>query len=235
MVPKRVGFDSHRIFEFAYFPPFPQHSEFSNDEIWLPDAARLLYIGRLIYLKGVDRLLSALEHIHDKPWHLILVGAGDDEPELREFSRSLSSGSRVTFCGAMENPAAMAVLRSADVLVLPSRFHDGYGAVVNEALCRGVPVICSSRCGARQVVGLDPALGTVFEDESSLETALDHWISKGRRTEGRSREIRKLAQCVSPATGADYFLQLISHVYAGAPRPVAPWRRYSRLHEGHGV
>ena len=42
-------------------------------------------------------------------------------------------------------------MAAADVLVLPSRF-DGWGAVVNEALMVGTPVICSDRCGASDVI-----------------------------------------------------------------------------------
>lgn len=47
-----------------------------------------------------------------------------------------------------------------DVLVLPSRY-DGWGAVINEALQRGLYVICSNRCGAKALV-VNDKIGKVF-------------------------------------------------------------------------
>jgi glycosyltransferase involved in cell wall biosynthesis len=49
--------------------------------------------------------------------------------------------------------------------VLPSRF-DGWGAVVNEALMVGTPVICSDRCGASDVIE-NGRNGYVFEADNA--------------------------------------------------------------------
>lgn len=156
---RKIGFDFDRIFEFAYFPPRPFPGETPIEEMWPSAGTRLLYIGQLIKRKGVDRLLYALSQIHDADWKLVLVGTGQDETNLRALTEKLQLANRVQFYGALANAEAMSVLSGADVLILPSRF-DGYGAVVNEALCRGVPVICSDQCGARQVVGMDTAFGS---------------------------------------------------------------------------
>ncbi|MFX9050260.1 glycosyltransferase, partial [Acinetobacter baumannii] len=54
---------------------------------------------------------------------------------------------------------AMALLAQSDVVVVPSR-HDGWGAVVNEAIGYGIPVVCTDRCGSLDMV-TRPRLGTV--------------------------------------------------------------------------
>jgi glycosyltransferase involved in cell wall biosynthesis len=226
---RKIGFPSNRIFEFAYFPPGPLSLEASMEGMWPPAETRLLYIGQLIQRKGIDRLLYALSKISNADWRLVLVGTGQDEANLRALTEKLRMANRVQFYGALANAEAMSVLNGADVLILPSRF-DGYGAVVNEALLRGVPVICSDHCGARQVVEMDPAFGSVFTTSESLRTAMEKWISKGRRSEEATRSVRTSAKSIAPESGANYFLQIISSVYKAGLRPTAPWRRTDQRH-----
>jgi glycosyltransferase involved in cell wall biosynthesis len=217
-----VGFQSDRVFEFAYFPPVPG-CVVANESIWPSSKVRLLYIGQLIRRKGIDRLLCALAKVAHKEWHLILVGSGDREPVLKVLTARLGLHDRVRFCGMAPNPEAMSVLEGADILVLPS-MRDGYGAVVNEALLRGVPVICSDQCGAQQAVKVDPAMGTVHSSFDSLLAALEQWISRGRRSAESVRKVRDLATCLHPEAGAQYFIDIMEHLYGGRPRPDAPWR-----------
>jgi glycosyltransferase involved in cell wall biosynthesis len=225
----KFGFALDRIFEFAYFPPGPLPWETSVQKMWPSAGTRLLYIGQLIQRKGVDRLLLALSQVGSADWKLVLVGAGEEESNLKALNEKLQLANRVQFYGALANAEAMSVLSGADVLILPSRF-DGYGAVVNEALLRGVAVICSDQCGARQMVEIDPAFGSVFTTSESLGTALEKWIARGRRSEEAARSIRASAKCIAPESGANYFLQIMAHVYKTGLRPIAPWRRLGHQH-----
>jgi glycosyltransferase involved in cell wall biosynthesis len=226
---RKIGFAFERIFEFAYFPPGPLPREEAIEEVWHSGRTRLLYIGQLIRRKGVDRLLHALSRIGSADWQLVLVGAGQDQASLKALTEKLRLANRVKFHGALANAEAMSVLSGADMLILPSRF-DGYGAVVNEALLRGVPVICSEDCGARQVVEMDPAFGSVFTTSESLRAAMEKWISKGRRSEEATRSVRASAKSIAPESGANYFLQIISSVYKAGLRPTVPWRRTGQRH-----
>jgi len=104
---------------------------------------------------------------------------------LRSCRFQLGLGDKTAFWGAMPGAEAMRVLLAADVLVLASRM-DGYGAVVNEALYRGVPVVCSAAAGACQLIRQDPALGSVFSSSLSLKHALNQWIDQGVRSAERT-------------------------------------------------
>ena len=53
----------------------------------------------------------------------------------------------------MDNTKVRLAIEEADLLVLPSRF-DGWGAVVNEALGAGTPVLVSDLCGSSYLVGI---------------------------------------------------------------------------------
>jgi glycosyltransferase involved in cell wall biosynthesis len=220
---RKIGFAPDRMFEFAYFPPGPLSGETLIEGMWSSAGTRLLCIGRLVQIKGIDRLLRALSRLGSSDWELLLVGTGQDEANLRALTKKLQLANRIKFVGALPYPEAMSVLRGADVLILPSRI-DGYGAVVNEALSRGVPVICSDQCGARQVVRMDPAFGSVFTTSESLCRALEQCISRGHRNEEATRTVQESAKCIAPESGANYFLQIISHIYENGLRPIAPWR-----------
>lgn len=217
-----LGYPRSRLFDFAYYPPLPLAEEIPNQSVWPSGPVKLLHVGELSYRKGVDLVLRALGSLGRDDWFYGLVGCGAQEQAFKSLAAKVNIAEKVGFWGSMQNAEAMAVLRAADVLILASRM-DGYGAVVNEALHRGVPVIISADSGACQVIRLDPALGSIVTSQSSLRNALGYWISQGPRTPEREVTIKKLSRCISPDSGADYFLQIMAHVYKGAFRPTPPW------------
>ncbi len=125
------------------------------------DHKEILYVGQLIPRKRVDLLLQAFSRLDEPSARLRLIGKGPQEQNLQALARQLGIADRVTFVPGMPNAGIAEAMAAADALVLPSRF-DGWGAVVNEALMVGTPVICSNRCGASDVI--DPGRnGYVFE------------------------------------------------------------------------
>ena len=116
-----------------------------------------------------------------------------------------------------------------DCLVLPSR-HDGWGAVVSEALLSGVPAVCSDACGVSGVVECS-RVGGVFRsgDARSLAQVLSGVVSKGASPpEARIRLAAWARGCLSGAAGAAYLSEIIAHADTGrGTSPVAPWRRHS--------
>ena len=122
---------------------------------------QMLYVGQLIPRKRVDLLLQAFSQLDVPSAHLRLIGQGPEDKTLQALAARLGIADRVGFSASMPNAETVAAMADADVLVLPSRF-DGWGAVVNEALMVGTPVICSNRCGASDVIE-NGRNGYVFE------------------------------------------------------------------------
>jgi glycosyltransferase involved in cell wall biosynthesis len=107
--------------------------------------------------------------------------------------------------------------------VLPSRF-DGWGAVVNEALMVGTPVICSNRCGASDVIE-NGRNGYVFEAGSAraLRERLRQYCEEFRwnRTELAHTETARLS---GPAVAARFqhrLAQLLAPQQT-PPQPAVP-------------
>lgn len=115
------------------------------------DHKEILYVGQLIPRKRVDVLLQAFAQLDLPTARLRIIGQGPQAQNLQQLADRLGIADRVRFSPGMPNAQTVAAMADADVLVLPSRF-DGWGAVVNEALMVGTPVVCSNRCGASDLI-----------------------------------------------------------------------------------
>lgn len=148
-------------------------------ELGIPsDAPILLFAGRLIDAKRPLDAVRAFREARgaDKAVFLI-VGDGDQMGALREAA---GDDPRILFTGWLKEPALIAGLMSiATAMILPSA-HEPWGAVVNEAMAAGTPVISSDRVGAAteliqdgengylvgvgEVAGYAAAIGKLFTD-----------------------------------------------------------------------
>jgi glycosyltransferase involved in cell wall biosynthesis len=183
----------------------------------------IIFIGQFISRKGGDILLRALATITDREWTCVFVGTGDQRDSWDGLSSRLGISERVRFCSGVEMHQIYALISKFDLLVLPSRF-DGWGAVINEALMVGVPAVCSSTCGAQDL--LDGGVrGEVFEDRSvrHLADILRRRIQRGPTSPETRQIIRDWACRISGDSTAEYLTQIVDHIYGSRPRPVAPW------------
>ncbi len=107
----------------------------------------LLYVGRLAQVKGLDVLLEAFAEANLQDTVLVLVGKGPKEQELMEQAKQLGIENKVHFAGFCAGGDLYSWYVLADLFVLPSRYEP-FGAVVNEALIYGCPVLASRYIGA---------------------------------------------------------------------------------------
>lgn len=136
----------------------------------------LLHVGRLVGLKGVDRLLTAAAALQREgaEFSLLLVGSGPEQPALERQARDL--GLRHVRFESARPPADMpAVYRSADCLVFPT-LQDVWGLVINEALWSGLPVISSVYAGcAKELLPAEALFDPL--DPAEFKAALRRAIS----------------------------------------------------------
>lgn len=129
----------------------------SKDDVSAPVmqdlAARrfLLFIGRVNWEKGLDRLITSLPGINDCD----LIIAGNDEAgyraRLEAMARDLGVLERIKFVGAVYGLRKSHLLAQACALVLPS-YSENFGNVVLEAMAAGCPAIVTPEVGAAEIV-----------------------------------------------------------------------------------
>ncbi|GBC81684.1 Phosphatidyl-myo-inositol mannosyltransferase [bacterium HR10] len=99
----------------------------------------VLFVGRLVYYKGVEHLIAAMPRI---PARLLIIGRGPRERALRRRVRALGLEGRVVFLGEVAQDQLVAYYHACDVLVLPSiHASETFGIVQLEAMASGKPVI----------------------------------------------------------------------------------------------
>ena len=219
---QRTKYNPDRIFSWGYFVELPvvtsSHTKADHEGI-----ITFAYVGQLIDRKGVDILLRARAQVRRAGWRLQLMGHGNASGALMRLARKVGIEKHIEFLGARPNPEVRQMLAQADALILPSRF-DGWGAVVNEALMNGVPVICSDHCGAADLIESSHH-GEVVKAGSveSLAAALARTIDRGPLSLTSRERIRKWSDCLEGANVVRYFLEIIRHCEEGGPKPTAPW------------
>ena len=95
-----------------------------------PYAPLILYIGRLVYQKGPDLLIEAIQKVSQHRWdaQVVVAGEGDMQQFLRERAKDLP----VNFVGYIPDSEYIRLLNAADIVVIPSR-NEPFGLVLLEA------------------------------------------------------------------------------------------------------
>lgn len=183
---------------------------------------RFLFVGQLIPRKGIDIMLRALARSPGS--ELSIIGHGFQEKKYREYAKNLNISNRVFWLGQMNTQDVHKHISETDILILPSR-HDGWGAVVNEALMLGVPVICSNACGACELIN-QPWLGSVFKknNRNSLADVMSEWCETGGISEQHRERVRNWSKCIEASLVGKYLENVLNHVYHSSPKPKAPWQ-----------
>lgn len=118
-----------------------------------------LFVGRLVAQKNVKTVLRAFARLNQKKNRLVIVGDGPEMNPLRILARELNI--QVLFTGRLEGDALNAWYNVADVFVLAS-YQEPFGAVTNEALLAGCPVLVSQKAGSACLV-VEGENGYIFD------------------------------------------------------------------------
>ena len=113
----------------------------------------ILFMGRLVYEKGVQHLISAMPKILDG-YHdakLIIAGKGGMLDELKAQVDAMGLGEKVYFTGYLNAKQVSKMYKCADVSVFPSTYEP-FGIVALEAMLAGVPTVVSDVGGLNEIV-----------------------------------------------------------------------------------
>jgi glycosyltransferase involved in cell wall biosynthesis len=153
-------------------PISPNGNIASDVEAITSEQPLVLYLGRLSWKKGLDRLLHAFAHTQSGI--LAVVGTDDENfaPKLVKLAAELRIADRVrilprTVIGAEKER----LFAAARLFVLPS-YSENFGNTVLEAMRRGVPVVVTPEVGAAEIVRKSEAGLVVSGDPEPLGSAI---------------------------------------------------------------
>lgn len=118
-----------------------------------PNEKLVLYVGRLVPQKGVEFLIQAVPRIAGRfgDAKFVIVGEGWLRGHLESLANQMGQRWRINFTGFIPDSELIALMRSADVLVIPS-VYEPFGIVALEGMAAGVPVVASQVGGLAEVV-----------------------------------------------------------------------------------
>ncbi|MDB5591783.1 glycosyltransferase [Enterovirga sp.] len=193
------------------------------------DPVRIVTVGRAVEKKGFDDLLKALAALPaDLHWRLAHAGTGPLLERLKGVAAETGLAGRVAFLGAKAQPDVIALLREADLFVLPSREaqdgdRDGLPNVLMEAASQELALV-STRFAAIPEFIRSGQEGELVPpgDWGALSNAINLLArAPARRQELGRTASRRLRDSFSAAPGLDLLARRLSDPAAARPAGVA--------------
>lgn len=131
---------------------------------------RIAFLGRLVPVKQVDRIIEAVALLHTKEigaWSLFIIGEGPQQDALKKRVKEVELQEYVHFLGFLTNPLPW--LAYMDVLVFAS-LHEGLPMTALESLAVGVPVVSPAVGGLPDLIS-EAGLGLIAGSSEPADLA----------------------------------------------------------------
>ena len=143
----------------------------------------ILFMGRLVYEKGVQHLVAAMPKILSQynDVKLVIAGKGAMADELKAQAHALGIENKVCFAGYMNGKDVQKMYKAADISVFPSTYEP-FGIVALEAMLSENPIVVSDIGGLNEIVthrenGMKSYAGNSNSiADSVLELLFDHQL-----------------------------------------------------------
>jgi glycosyltransferase involved in cell wall biosynthesis len=172
---------------------------------------RFGYIGALLPHKGVHVAIEAMTRVGSARAQLHVWGAGDDPAYRARLDAAARADARIVMHGAFPESEKSSILRSLDLLIVPSIGLESFGIVAREAMAHGVPVLASKRGALMELEG-----GALFEPGDAADLA--RWMS---RAIDEPELLAQWRRGLPPIKSLAAHAEEIERVYARVMRPAS--------------
>ena len=178
----------------------------------LPKNYRVVFVGRLEKVKGVDYLLQAFSKVvlEVPTAELCIVGDGRQRKEFEQLAHDLGLEKSVVFSGWLDAASVVGEYEKSVVMVIPSIWPEVQGTVITEAFAVGRGVIGTRTGGIPELIkegengyivpikdasAISKALLKLFNDRESL-------VSMGKAAAKSAKDF-----------GIDHFVDQVENLY----------------------
>ena len=157
----------------------------------------LLCLGRVVEDKGFDVAVDAFARLADRfpAARLVIAGDGPARPALEQQAATLGIAQRVQFTGWIAPEQTPAIINTATLVLMPSRWREAFGKVALEAAQMARPVV-AARVGGLPEIVVHGQTGMLFEreDSRSLAQAVAFLLDRPAVAASLGRAARERAQ-----------------------------------------
>ena len=167
----KLGFSEDKLFKFGYFP---ESAESNKKEIDTNNKIEICWVGRMIDWKRPSFAVEIVEKLVNDgvDCHLSMCGDGPLMEATKKFAEEKKVESYIDFYGMQKNEKVREIMASSTVLLSTSTRMEGWGAVLNEAIDVGTPIVAGQDVGAALYLVKDGYNGYTFKTDS-VEEAVD--------------------------------------------------------------
>ena len=147
----QTGIKDSRFKKFRYWVDLnhfkPMSLKDSREKIGVNDCFTVLFVGRLIPIKGIKLLVEIARELDQIQF--LFIGVGPLESFLKSSSEQ---NANIQFLGQIHNNDLPVYYNSADIFCIPSQYEEALGLVVMESVACGVPIVGSNRGGISEAL-----------------------------------------------------------------------------------
>ncbi|MGI8770478.1 MAG: glycosyltransferase family 4 protein [Acidobacteriaceae bacterium] len=184
-------------------------------------SASFLFVGRLLYWKGLHLALRALAEVRRQvpEVRLRVIGEGDDQQWLIKVADGAGVAECVDWIPWMPREEVLGEYRNNTAFVFPS-LHDSGGLVVLEALADGLPVICLKLGGPGILV--NGSCGIVIEAAARSEDEVVASLASAMIRIAKEPAFTAELACQAVARAAEFsWDNVVRRLYAGVEHVTA--------------
>jgi rhamnosyl/mannosyltransferase len=170
-----------------------QTKNYLTDKLAHPKNKKLLFVGRIVYYKGIDVLLEAMQSVNNA--ELFIVGTGTLEGEMKNRAEQSGLSDKIHFLGYLPFEDLKSTLSDCDIFVFPSKANvEAFGIVQMEAMFYGKPVVNTNLPTGVPLVSVHGETGLTIpvNNSSALASAVQSLIDDDalRQQYGKNAEKR---------------------------------------------
>lgn len=179
----------------------------------------ILYVGRIMEIKGVLELMQAVTGLEDKHIKLLIMGSANSgkwafspyERKVKKFAEQHKE--RIIFTGYVDNAEVYQYASVADVQCVPTLVEEAAGLVLLEAMAEGLPLVVTKSGGVAEYVDESTAL-TIGKENivKDLSRAICHLKEHPKVRKKMSDAARKQSKKYDEAIYYKNFVEMINKI-----------------------
>lgn len=216
----RFGLFRGKAFRWGYFP---EVKRYENMDALLTgkQKASILWVGRYLDWKHPDAAiqLAAMLKMAGVDYDMTIIGTGPMEQILREMIAKEGLRDQVHLLGTMKPQEVRRYMERSEIFLFTSDRHEGWGAVLNEAMNSGCAVVANDAIGSVPYLVRDGENGLIYRsgDVDALYDKVKVLLDDQEkcRTFG-VRAYSTMINCWNAEIAADRFVELAGRILSGA-------------------
>ena len=158
-----LHFPVSKVYKWGYFPQFIEHSDIA-EVISKKKRNSLLWVGRFLSWKHPEYAVGLAKKLRDAgmDFEINMIGDGECYNEIKDLIERYELQNQVHLLGSQSTKTVREYMENSELFIFTSDKHEGWGAVLNEAMNSGCAVVASDAIGSAPWLIKDNENGALF-------------------------------------------------------------------------